>query len=84
MKIWKIINTINLIAIIVVIVFSREITFYLNKYTIYLNTLENPSDSIHIIRWIMNRWQGITLAGSLALIFFIRAMMRGVSKLTNK
>ena len=83
MNIWKILNIINIIAIIAVIVYSKEVTFYLNEYTDYLNALHSDSDGLHIVRWIMNKWQGIALSGVLGLFFFMRYVMRGISKIFN-
>ena len=80
-NIWKVVKILNWVGIILVVWYSSEITMFLNSYTTNLNALEdNITESGHMLRWFMNKWTGISLAGNLILIFFIR---KGVGILTG-
>ena len=69
---WRFFNLINLLSIILVVVFSEDITAYLNEYRLYLIEQEELSDGGHALRWLLVHWEGLCMAGTIALMFFIR------------
>jgi len=81
---WRLFNIFNLVSIVLVIIFSESITECLNEYRLYLNEEEELSDGAHAIRFLVNRWEGICMAGSIALLFFIRKVAGLVGGVYNK
>ena len=82
--IWKILNLLNLIAIILVIVFSQDIANYLNEWKEYLNNQEELTDTRVILRVIINKWEGIALSFTLMFVFFIRQLLSTASGIIEK
>lgn len=84
--VWKIINATTLLSILFVIIYSEHITFQINTYRDYLNSVENNSlnDFEHMIRLIVNKWEGITLSFTLSFIFLIRFLTKRIVGTINK
>ena len=84
--IWKIINAATLLSILFVIVYSEYIAFQINTYRDYLNSVENNSlnDFEHMIRLIVNKWEGIALSFTLSFIFLIRFLTKRIVGTINK
>lgn len=85
---WRIINLLILASIVLVILFSERITVNINNYRDYLNEQETLNDGMHLIRLLVNKWEGIALACTLCFLFLIRFLAAGLSgifkKLTSK
>lgn len=82
-KIWAFINFMNLILIIMVLAYSKEIGNMLNYYREYLNEVEVP-DYMVLIRFFLNRWEGITIGLNLMFVFFARKLFSLFSGAVNK
>jgi hypothetical protein len=76
---WKVISLINLVCIIAVVVYSDYISTTLDGYKTHLLSLDTPTDSQVVMKVVMERWQGISLAFNLMFIFFLRKLF-GVFK----
>lgn len=84
MTFWKIINIIIITSIILVVVFSENITAFLDSKREYLNQQESLNDFMHLIRLIINKWEGICMALGLSFLFLLKFILTGLGGLFNK
>lgn len=65
-------NAFNLTMMVVCIMFSQEITDWLNEYELFLEEVEELYDYEHSLRILLRRWEGIALSLVFVGIFFVR------------
>jgi len=83
-KFWSLFNLANGLAIIAVVYYSEYITLWINDYRYYLNSEEILSDGMHAVRLLINNWEGLAMAGTLTLLFFLRKLSDVFSGLVSK
>jgi len=83
-KFWSLFNIANGLAIVLVVYYSEDVVFWLNDYRDYLNSKDELSDAMHAVRLIINKWEGIAMAGTLALLFFLRKVSDVFTGLVSK
>ena len=83
---WKIINILTFLSIVLVIVYSEQVSSTINNYRDVLNSIPNEKllDYEHLIRLFLNKWEGIALGFSFSFIFLIRFLSRKAMGVLNK
>jgi hypothetical protein len=66
------------------IVFSQEIVYYINSWREYYNSLEELNTTQVILRLLLNYWEGFSIALNLSFLFVIAKLVETFNGIVNK
>jgi hypothetical protein len=72
------------ILMILSIVFSQEIVYYINSWREYYNSLEELNTTQVILRLVLNYWEGFSIALNLSFLFVIAKLVETFNGIVNK
>lgn len=83
---WRIINILTLLSIVLVVIYSEYVTSTINTYRDLLNATshEELNDAEHVLRLFLNKWEGIALGFTLSFIFLTKYLIKKATGVLNK